>query len=213
MCCTVALFFFLLPFLKTLVFRSVSRHVRAVHQLPRCCAVLGRTPASSAQAGGSSDAGLPGDGRGVRAQSLHDQPTDQRQVGRVQEARPQGQGEADNISQGSVFSPRSSLLCFNDFLFPSQTARYVEASALVLAPLIASLQKTACSDLRWDDLTPQLFVTFWSLGMADLQVPNAAYAKQITQLRLQMVTIEENNDLVRTSCHGRCLCGDVSLVA
>ena len=74
----------------------------------------------------------------------------------------------------------------------------MEASALVLAPLIASLQKTACSDLRWDDLTPQLFVTFWSLGMADLQVPNAAYAKQITQLRLQMVTIEENNDLVRT---------------
>ena len=32
--------------------------------------------------------------------------------------------------------------------------------------------------------------------MADLQVPSAAYAKQINQLRLQMVTIEENNELV-----------------
>ena len=72
----------------------------------------------------------------------------------------------------------------------------MEASSIVLDPLISSLQTIACSSLRWDDLTPQLYVTFWSLSMADLQVPSAAYAKQINQLRLQMVTIEENNELV-----------------
>ena len=89
----------------------------------------------------------------------------------------------------------------------------MEASSIVLDPLISSLQTIACSSLRWDDLTPQLYVTFWSLSMADLQVPSAAYAKQINQLRLQMVTIEENNELVSVCACAETLARHIRLFA
>lgn len=35
----------------------------------------------------------------------------------------------------------------------------------------------------WEDISPQFFVTFWSLSMYDLQVPHDSYQKEITKLK------------------------------
>lgn len=35
----------------------------------------------------------------------------------------------------------------------------------------------------WEDISPQFFVTFWSLSMYDLQVPHESYQKEITKLK------------------------------
>ena len=65
-----------------------------------------------------------------------------------------------------------------------------------MEPVIEMLTPMTANNLGWADLTPSFYAAFWSLTMTDLQVPSNAYAKQITQLRMQMVNIEENNDLV-----------------
>jgi len=40
-------------------------------------------------------------------------------------------------------------------------------------------------------------LTFWSLSMSDLQVPDAAYKRRIEQLELEIVEYDDRKDLVR----------------
>ena len=44
---------------------------------------------------------------------------------------------------------------------------------------------------------PQFYLTFWSLSMSDLQVPEHAYKRRITLLELEMSQIDERKELVR----------------
>ena len=90
-----------------------------------------------------------------------------------------------------------SLVSLHILALILQTQRYIEACTAVTEPVVAALTPLTVSSLSWDDLTPAFYTTFWSLTMADSHVPTQAYAKQINQLRLQMVNIEENNDMVR----------------
>lgn len=39
----------------------------------------------------------------------------------------------------------------------------------------------------WEDISPQFLVTFWSLSIYDLEVPNESYQREIAKLKKQSV--------------------------
>ncbi len=43
---------------------------------------------------------------------------------------------------------------------------------------------------------PQFYLTFWSLSMSDLQVPELAYKRRVQVLELEMAQIDERKELV-----------------
>jgi hypothetical protein len=43
---------------------------------------------------------------------------------------------------------------------------------------------------------PQFYLTFWSLSMSDLQVPESAYKRRIQVLELEMTQIDDRKELV-----------------
>ena len=43
---------------------------------------------------------------------------------------------------------------------------------------------------------PQFYLTFWSLSMSDLQVPEDAYSQRVTALEHEMKQIDERKELV-----------------
>ena len=43
---------------------------------------------------------------------------------------------------------------------------------------------------------PQFYLTFWSLSMSDLQVPETAYSRRIIELEQEMNQIEERKESV-----------------
>ncbi len=43
---------------------------------------------------------------------------------------------------------------------------------------------------------PQFYLTFWSLSMSDLQVPEGAYKRRVQVLELEMTQIDERKELV-----------------
>jgi THO complex subunit 2 len=51
--------------------------------------------------------------------------------------------------------------------------------------LVAAVQSIA-SDATWKYLTPELYATFWQLGMSDLHVPRQAYAEAQKKLQEQL---------------------------
>ncbi len=44
--------------------------------------------------------------------------------------------------------------------------------------------------------SPQFYLTFWSLSMSDLQVPEAAYKRRIQILELEITQIDDRKELV-----------------
>ncbi|BFZ15044.1 hypothetical protein BsWGS_18083 [Bradybaena similaris] len=76
----------------------------------------------------------------------------------------------------------------------SKTQCYIEASEEVMSPVVAAIQPVFSSKI-WDDLTPQFYITFWSLSMYDLYVPTAAYDKQRQIQQNQINAIEDNRDM------------------
>ena len=46
-------------------------------------------------------------------------------------------------------------------------------------------------------ISPQFYITFWSLSMYDLHVPTAAYEKQVQAQQSQIDALEDNRDMVR----------------
>lgn len=49
----------------------------------------------------------------------------------------------------------------------------------------------------WEDISPQFFVTFWSLSMYDLQVPHDSYQKEINKLKQLSQMAADSKDSVR----------------
>ncbi|XP_023304562.2 THO complex subunit 2 [Lucilia cuprina] len=61
-------------------------------------------------------------------------------------------------------------------------AKYLDATNLIMNPIVESVRPLHGPKV-WEDISPQFFVTFWSLSMYDLQVPHDSYQKEITKLK------------------------------
>ncbi|XP_076310399.1 THO complex subunit 2-like protein isoform X2 [Tachypleus tridentatus] len=75
--------------------------------------------------------------------------------------------------------------------------KYVEAVEEVICPTVESVRPLYPSK-TWDDISPQFFVTFWSLAMYDLYVPTTSYEREISKLKNQISQAEDNKDLVQS---------------
>ncbi|KAH9492653.1 THO complex subunit 2, partial [Bulinus truncatus] len=75
-----------------------------------------------------------------------------------------------------------------------KTQCYIKASREVMLPVVEAIMPVFSSKI-WDDLTPQFYITFWSLSMYDLYVPKAAYEKQILLQESQISAVEANKDM------------------
>ncbi|XP_077302738.1 THO complex subunit 2-like protein isoform X2 [Arctopsyche grandis] len=71
--------------------------------------------------------------------------------------------------------------------------RYTEAASMAMAPIVSAIICTLPSKV-WDDISPEFYVTFWSLTMYDLQVPTESYKREIDRLKaLASSAGSENN--------------------
>ncbi|CAH1777449.1 unnamed protein product [Owenia fusiformis] len=75
-----------------------------------------------------------------------------------------------------------------------KTKRYLEAVEEVIEPLQKQVIPLHGPKI-WDELSPQFYVTFWTLSMYDLQSPSEVYEKQIQALKTQQTAIEDNHSL------------------
>uniref|UniRef100_V5GMM5 Putative keke-like motif-containing transcription regulator rlr1/suppressor of sin4 n=2 Tax=Ixodes ricinus TaxID=34613 RepID=V5GMM5_IXORI len=87
-----------------------------------------------------------------------------------------------------------------DKTFKSLTAaqklqRYVDAVDQVMSRVVESVRPLHPSK-TWEDLSPQFYVTFWSLSMYDLHVPTSSYEREVGKLKQQVVQAEDSKDMV-----------------
>ncbi|CAF0914333.1 unnamed protein product [Adineta steineri] len=68
--------------------------------------------------------------------------------------------------------------------------KYIEAVTVVMSPVL-DFVKTLHPQRTWEEMTPQFYLTFWSLSMSDLQVPEPAYIRRVKLLELEMTKIDE----------------------
>jgi len=77
---------------------------------------------------------------------------------------------------------------------PSQLQQvYTTASSFVLDPVVEVI-KNYMPAKTWDDISPQFFVTFWSLTLYDLFVPNEAYAREVNRIKQISIAAGENKE-------------------
>ncbi|CAF1264050.1 unnamed protein product [Adineta ricciae] len=67
---------------------------------------------------------------------------------------------------------------------------YIDAVTEVMSPVLAFV-KTLHAQRTWDEMTPQFYLTFWSLSLSDLQVPEPTYIRCIQALELEKTKIDE----------------------
>ncbi|XP_053599966.1 THO complex subunit 2 [Plodia interpunctella] len=61
--------------------------------------------------------------------------------------------------------------------------RYIVASKETLEPILASVTPMLPARV-WEDISPEFYVTFWSLSMYDLRVPVESYEREIDRLKI-----------------------------
>ncbi|XP_064481885.1 THO complex subunit 2-like isoform X2 [Ornithodoros turicata] len=84
---------------------------------------------------------------------------------------------------------------FKNLTDPQKVQKYVEAVDSVMTQVVDSVRPL--HPLKtWEDLSPQFYVTFWSLSMYDLHVPSSSYDREIKKLKQQVAQIEDNKDMV-----------------
>lgn len=71
--------------------------------------------------------------------------------------------------------------------------RYVDAVDQVMSQVVESVRPLHPAK-TWEDLSPQFYVTFWSLSMYDLHVPTSSYQREVQKLR-DASNSEENKDM------------------
>ncbi|CAF3650173.1 unnamed protein product [Rotaria sordida] len=71
---------------------------------------------------------------------------------------------------------------------------YIDAVTVVMSPVL-DFVKTLHPQRTWEEMTPQFYLTFWSLSMSDLQVPEIAYKRRIEELELETTQIDERKEL------------------
>ncbi|CAN8032951.1 unnamed protein product [Ixodes persulcatus] len=100
-----------------------------------------------------------------------------------------------------------------DKTFKSLTAaqklqRYVDAVDQVMSRVVESVRPLHPSK-TWEDLSPQFYVTFWSLSMYDLHVPTSSYEREVGKLKQQVVQAEDSKDMVSRATRSAILDGGV----
>jgi len=66
--------------------------------------------------------------------------------------------------------------------------KHAEAAKIMMEPLTAAIVPVYPPKI-WDDISPQLLATFWSLTMYDLYVPEKLYQKKIQELKEQKIIL------------------------
>ncbi|PBP16416.1 THO complex subunit 2 [Diplocarpon rosae] len=81
-----------------------------------------------------------------------------------------------------------------------QTPQIVSADpfSAILEPIIASVQ-TALPEATFNNITPELYVTFWASTLGDLVLPSASYEAEISRLVSELAEISrDRSDMSRT---------------
>lgn len=73
--------------------------------------------------------------------------------------------------------------------------KYLEATQLIMNPIVESVRPLHSAKV-WEDISPQFLVTFWSLSMYDLHVPNEIYQREIGKLKQLAQQAAEGKDSV-----------------
>lgn len=73
-------------------------------------------------------------------------------------------------------------------------ARYTEASKLAMEPIVESITPLLPTKV-WEDISPEFYVTFWSLSMYDLRVPVEMYEKEITRLKNAAAAVTKDSSV------------------
>lgn len=76
--------------------------------------------------------------------------------------------------------------------------KYLEATAAIIQPIVDSVRLLHPIKV-WEDISPQFMVTFWSLGIYDLEVPNDSYQREISKLKKQSAAALDTREAVTTS--------------
>ncbi|CAF5074519.1 unnamed protein product, partial [Rotaria socialis] len=63
----------------------------------------------------------------------------------------------------------------------------------VMSPVL-DFVKTLHPQRTWEEMTPQFYLTFWSLSMSDLQVPEIAYKRRVEELEVEMAQIDDRKE-------------------
>ncbi|CAF2116715.1 unnamed protein product [Rotaria magnacalcarata] len=71
---------------------------------------------------------------------------------------------------------------------------YIDAVTNVMSPVL-DFVKTLHPQRTWEEMTPQFYLTFWSLSMSDLQVPEIAYKRRVEELEVEMAQIDDRKEL------------------
>ncbi len=64
----------------------------------------------------------------------------------------------------------------------------MEASAAIISPIVESVRPLISPEVL-EGISPQFFVTFWSLSMYDLPVPVDSIQKEIQKIEQQSVSV------------------------
>lgn len=72
--------------------------------------------------------------------------------------------------------------------------KYAQAATHVLTPLI-NIVSNILPQKTWEDITPQFYVTFWSLTLYDLHVPSESYATQVSRIKQTSASFADNKDM------------------
>lgn len=73
--------------------------------------------------------------------------------------------------------------------------KYLEATAAIIQPIVESVRPLHPLKV-WEDISPQFLVTFWSLCMYDLEVPNDSYQREVQKLKKQSITALDSKEMV-----------------
>lgn len=71
----------------------------------------------------------------------------------------------------------------------------MEATAAIILPIVESVRLLHPIKV-WEDISPQFLVTFWSLCMHDLEVPNESYQREILKVKKQSMTVMDSKEMV-----------------
>lgn len=74
--------------------------------------------------------------------------------------------------------------------------KYLDATQLIMNPIVESVRPLHSAKV-WEDISPQFLVTFWSLSMYDLHVPNEIYQREIGKLKQLAQQAADGKDSVR----------------
>ncbi|KDR14733.1 THO complex subunit 2 [Zootermopsis nevadensis] len=72
--------------------------------------------------------------------------------------------------------------------------KYCEAAGEVMSPIVASVRPLHPPKV-WEDISPQFLVTFWSLTMYDLFVPNDCYQREINKIKQLSLQVMDSKDM------------------